>query len=126
MLSDADVVAFVPTRLPKEARTFYERVLGLEFVSEDGFAIVFNGHGVMVRVVNVSGVPDFKPAAFTILGWFVPKVAEVVRALRAKGVVFERYPGMQQDPAGIWTSPSGAKVAWFKDPEGNVLSVTEA
>ena len=125
MLRDADIVAFVPTRDPARARAFYEGVLGLRFVSEDGFATVFDAHGVMVRVANVSGVPDYTPAPFTILGWLVPDVKTAVGDLTAKGVAFERYPGMAQDRLGIWNAPSGAKVAWFKDPDGNVLSVTE-
>lgn len=125
MLGTADVVAFVPTRNPERARAFYQRVLGLEFVSEDPFALVFNANGVTVRVADVSSVRDFKPASFTILGWHVSSVEATVRDLQAKGVAFERFPGMQQSQVGIWTSPSGAKVAWFKDPDGNVLSVTE-
>lgn len=125
MLGTADIVAFVPTCNPERARAFYERVLGLEFVSEDPFALVFNANGVTVRVADVSSVRDFKPASFTILGWHVPSAEATVRDLQARGVVFERFPGMQQSQAGIWTSPSGAQVAWFKDPDGNVLSVTE-
>ncbi len=125
MLRNADVVCFVPTRNPQRARAFYENVLGLEFVSEDPFALVFNAKGVTVRVADVSSVRDFRPASFTILGWHVPSAEAAVRNLQATGVAFERFPGMQQSQTGIWTSPSGAKVAWFKDPDGNVLSVTE-
>ena len=125
MLGKADLVAFVPTRNPAEARAFYERALGLEFVSDDPFALVFNANGVTVRIADVSAVRDFKPAPFTILGWHVPNADAAVRELQARGVAFERFPGMQQSKTGIWTSPSGAKVAWFKDPEGNILSVTE-
>lgn len=125
MLGTADVVAFVPTRNPQSARAFYERVLGLRFVSEDPFALVFDANGVTVRVADVSGVRDFTPAPFTILGWNVPNVEVTVRDLQVKGVAFERFPGMPQSETGIWTSPSGAKVAWFKDPDGNVLSVTQ-
>lgn len=125
VLGTADVVAFVPTRNPSRARAFYERVLGLQFVSEDQFALVFDAHGVTVRVADVSGVRDFTPASFTILGWHVANVEATVRDLHAKGVTFERFPGMRQSETGIWTSPSGAKVAWFKDPDGNVLSVTQ-
>ncbi len=125
MLSNADLVAFVPTRDPARARPFYRDVLGLQFISEDGFATVFRAHGVTVRIANVAGVPDFVPAPFTILGWNVPDVATTVRDLAAAGVVFERYPGMSQDALGIWDAPSGARVAWFKDPDGNILSVSE-
>lgn len=125
MLRNTDVVCFVPTRNPQRARAFYENVLGLEFVSEDPFALVFNAKGVTVRVADVSSVRDFRPASFTILGWHVPSAEAAVRDLQARGVAFERFPGTQQSQTGIWTSPNGAKVAWFKDPDGNVLSVTE-
>ena len=124
MLGTAELVAFVPTTNPSKARAFYETILGLKFVSEDPFALVFESSGVTVRIANVSGVPH-KPAAFTILGWTVPDIAETIRALGKKGVLFERYEGMKQDTLGIWMSPSGARIAWFKDPDGNVLSITE-
>jgi hypothetical protein len=94
-------------------------------VSDDQFALVFDANGVMVRVVDVSSVPGFQPAPFTILGWSVSDIGKAVKGLQKKGVKFERYHGMQQDQLGVWSSPSGAKVAWFKDPDGNVLSVTE-
>jgi catechol 2,3-dioxygenase-like lactoylglutathione lyase family enzyme len=110
MLRNSDPIAFVPTRDPKKARPFYEQTLGLEFVSEDPF---------------VSTVVDFRPQPFTIFGWRVASAEQAVRALADRGVQFERFPGMNQDGLGIWQSPSGAKVAWFKDPDGNVLSVTE-
>jgi catechol 2,3-dioxygenase-like lactoylglutathione lyase family enzyme len=125
MLGTASLVAFVPSRDTARARAFYEGVLGLEFESEDAFALVLSANGVTVRVANVAGVPDFRPAPFTILGWHVPEVAAIVTALQARGVMFERYDGMRQDALGVWTSPSGARVAWFKDPDGNVLSITE-
>lgn len=120
-----DIVAFVPSRNPPKARAFYEGILGLRFVSEDPFAVVLDANGVMVRVANVSSVDGFKPAPFTILGWLADDIAKTVKGLNTKGVKFERYPGMEQDKLGVWSSPSGAKVAWFKDPEGNVLSVTQ-
>lgn len=120
-----DIVAFVPSRNPTKARAFYEGVLGLRFVSEDPFAVVFDANGVMIRVANVSSVKGFKPAPFTILGWLVDDIVKSVRLLNKKGVQFERFAWMEQDRLGIWNSPSGAKVAWFKDPEGNVLSMTQ-
>jgi catechol 2,3-dioxygenase-like lactoylglutathione lyase family enzyme len=125
VLGIADLIAFVPTRDPEKARRFYRDTLGLELVGEDAFALVFNAHGVTLRIANVSSVKGFRPAPFTILGWHVPSAERAVRELRKKGVEFERFPGMDQDPLGIWTSPSGARVAWFKDPDGNILSVTE-
>lgn len=124
MLTTADLVAFIPTTNPKKARAFYEDTLGLEFVSDDKFALVFKSGGVTIRIANVSGV-SHKPASFTILGWTVPDVGKAVAGLVKHGVLFERYAGMVQDALGVWTSPSGAKVAWFKDPDGNILSVTE-
>jgi len=125
LLGSAEVIAFVPTRDPAVARAFYENTLGLEFVSEDPFALVFNAHGVILRIATVSKVSEFKPAHYTILGWHVASAEKAVRGLTEKGVKFERFPGMPQDRLGIWNSPSGARVAWFKDPDGNILSVTE-
>jgi len=124
-LGAMSLVAFLPTRNPAKAKAFYEGILNLRFVSEDPFALVFDSHGVTIRIANVSSVKGFKPAPFTVLGWHVPDIAPVTRELAARGVKFERYPGMEQDAAGVWMSPSGARVAWFKDPDGNVLSVTE-
>jgi catechol 2,3-dioxygenase-like lactoylglutathione lyase family enzyme len=126
MLGSMDIVAFVPTRNRQKARPYYEKTLGLSFVSDDQFALVFDANGVTVRVVDVSTVAGFEPAPFTILGWSVGDISKTVKGLGKKGVKFERYPGMQQDQIGVWNSPSGAKVAWFQDPDGNVLSVTES
>jgi catechol 2,3-dioxygenase-like lactoylglutathione lyase family enzyme len=125
MLGSSAVVAFVPSRSPKQSRSFYEHTLGLGFVGDDQFASVYDANDVMVRVVDVSSVEGFKPFPFTILGWSVDDIGKNVKGLEAKGVRFERYVGMDQDKLGIWTSPSGARIAWFKDPDGNVLSVGE-
>ncbi len=125
MLGSANIVAFVPTRDPATARDFFENVLGLEFITDDAFALVFNANGVTIRVVNVSRIDGFEPAPFTILGWEVPSADAAVRQLGAKGVTFERFPGMPQNPDGIWQSPSGARIASFRDPDGNVLSISE-
>lgn len=122
MLGSTNIIAFVPTKKPEEARKFYEQTLGLRFVSDDGFALAFDANGVMVRVVRVQ---EFTPAAYTILGWEVKKIEEVVAKLAQKGIEFERYGFFKQDDLGIWTAPSGDKVAWFKDPDGNTLSVSE-
>jgi catechol 2,3-dioxygenase-like lactoylglutathione lyase family enzyme len=122
MLGAINIVAFVPTRDSEKARSFYEGVLGLRFVKDDGFALVLDANGIMVRVAKV---PEFKPAAFTILGWQVTGIEKVVTALQEKGVHFEIFGFLEQDKLGIWTAPSGDKVAWFKDPDGNVLSVSE-
>lgn len=126
MLGSADLIAFVPTRDPAKARRFYKEILGLEFIGEDPFALVFNAHGTTLRIANVSEVKGFRPAPFTIVGWVVTNVSDAAGDLVKKGVPFERFPGMDQDPQGVWQSPSGARVAWFKDPDGNILSITQA
>jgi catechol 2,3-dioxygenase-like lactoylglutathione lyase family enzyme len=122
MLGTTNIVAFVPTRDSAKARAFYEGVLGLRFIKDDGFALVFDANGIMVRVAKA---PPFTPAQFTILGWEVHDIAKIASRLKDKGVVFERFGFFEQDPLGIWTAPTGDKVAWFKDPDGNVLSVSE-
>jgi catechol 2,3-dioxygenase-like lactoylglutathione lyase family enzyme len=123
MLGSINIVAFVPTRDAGKARAFYEGVLGLRFVNDDGFALVFDANGIMVRVATVQ--PQFTPAQFTILGWQVTGIKKVVAELQGKGVQFERYGFLEQDPLGIWTTPTGEKVAWFKDPDGNILSLSQ-
>jgi catechol 2,3-dioxygenase-like lactoylglutathione lyase family enzyme len=125
MLASEEVVAFVPTRDPARARDFYETKLGLDLVSEDGFALVFDANGTDIRVVNVASVENFAPAPFTVLGWHVSDIEAVVRKLNAAGVEMQRYEGMDQDTLRIWASPSGARVAWFLDPDRNVLSVSQ-
>ena len=122
MLGTTNIVAFVPVRDFDKARAFYEGVLGLRFVKDDGFALVFDANGIMVRVAKVQA---FTPAQFTILGWEVHEIEKVVARLQERGVVFERFGFFKQDELGIWTAPTGDKVAWFKDPDGNVLSVSE-
>jgi len=122
MLGAINIVAFVPTRDFDKARSFYEGVLGLRFVKDDGFAMVLDANGIMVRV---SKVPEFKPAQFTILGWQVSGIEKVAAALQEKGVHFERFGFFEQDELGIWTAPNGDKVAWFKDPDGNILSISQ-
>ena len=122
MLSTARIVAFVATALPDRARHFYVETLGLPLLADEPFALVFDANGVMLRVQKVAALA---PAPHTVLGWNVPDVRAAVEVLAAKGVVFERFDGMPQDAFGIWTSPGGASVAWFKDPDGNLLSLTQ-
>jgi catechol 2,3-dioxygenase-like lactoylglutathione lyase family enzyme len=123
MLTNADIIAFVPTKDSTKARAFYEGVLGLRFVSDDGFALVFNANGIMIRVVKAQ--QQFTPVQYTILGWNVKEIEKAAARLQEKGVHFERYGFFQQDDLGIWAAPNGDKVAWFKDPDGNTLSISE-
>jgi catechol 2,3-dioxygenase-like lactoylglutathione lyase family enzyme len=123
MLASHKIMAFAPTLDAKKARPFYEGVLGLHVLSQDNFALALDANGIMLRVTNVP--PSFKPQPFTILGWQVPDIAAAVSTLKQKGVHFETYGSPTQDAEGIWTAPGGAKIAWFKDPDGNVLSLTQ-
>ena len=122
MLGTTDIVAFVPITDSERARSFYEGMLGLRFVKDDGFALGLEANGVMIRAAKMKEVT---PAQFTILGWQVTNIEDVVRALQQKGVRFEIFGFFKQDDLGIWTAPTGDKVAWFKDPDGNILSVSE-
>ena len=101
---------------------FYRDTLGLSLVSDDPFAIVFDANGTMLRVQKVK---ELQPAQYTALGWDVPDIYARVKELTSRGVLFERFPGLPQDEHGVWATPSGAKVAWFKDLDGNVLSLTQ-
>jgi|SRR6266567_6501661 len=121
-MTNSKIICFVATQQPASARTFYETTLGLKFVSDDPFAMVFDADGTMLRVQKVQ---ELHPAKHTVLGWEVPDISARMQELTGKGVQFERYPGLTQDELGAWTTPSGAKVAWFKDPDGNTLSLTQ-
>ena len=123
MLASLKIMAFAPTLDAKKARPFYEGVLGLHVLSQDNFALALDANGIMLRVTNVPA--SFKPQPFTILGWQVPDIAAAVSALKQKGVHFESYGLPTQDAEGIWTAPGGAKIVWFKDPDGNILSLTQ-
>jgi len=122
MLAASAIVAFVATSDPSRAKAFYRDVLGLLLISEDEYALVFDANGTMLRVAIAREVVL---APYTVLGWQVDDIAATVRALAAKGVTFERYAWMEQNDLGIWSAPSGAKVAWFKDRDGNLLSVSQ-
>ena len=122
MLGSSKLMAFVGTTDTPRARQFYENVLGLTFVADEPFALVFNADAVMVRIFKLEALT---PAPYTVLGWSVADIDRMIQALGSKGVAFERFPGLEQDKTGVWVSPSGAKVAWFKDPDGNVLSITQ-
>ena len=121
MLGSCDVVTFLATTNASRAKGFYRETLGLKFVSEDEYALVFDANGITLRI---SPVKEFTPDPFTVLGWLVEDITGKARELVKVGVKFERYPYFEQDELGIWTAPgSGAKVAWFKDPDGNLLSI---
>ena len=122
MLSNKKLKAFIPTIQPDKAKRFYRDTLGLKLLSEDQFALEFDAHGTPLRITIVE---TFTPHPFTVLGWDVDDIASMIKSLNKKGVQFERYSFFEQDPLGIWIAPSGAKVAWFKDPDANLLSLTE-
>jgi catechol 2,3-dioxygenase-like lactoylglutathione lyase family enzyme len=122
MLASSKIIGFVPTRDSQKARDFYEGKLGFQFVSDDQFALVVRAGETMIRIAKAQ---DFTPARYTVLGWEVQDIEAMVRWLRERGVVFEKYPFVQDQELGIWSTPDGAKVAWFKDPDGNVLSVSQ-
>jgi heme-degrading monooxygenase HmoA len=122
MLSKAEIMCFTATKNPEAAKNFYEGVLGLPLLEESPFALVFDANGTMLRIQKVQ---EHSPARHTSLGWKVGDIRAQVDALFRKGVSCERYERLSQDEAGIWESPSGALVAWFLDPDGNTLSLTE-
>ena len=124
-LTDQQPIAFIPTDNPEAARTFYETTLGLHFVSDDGFALVFRvgpTPGIMLRVVRAGA---FTPAPFTVFGWETPNMDETIDDLAQRGITFLRYPHFPQDDRAVWHAPGGAKVAWFQDPDGNNLSLSQ-
>jgi len=116
-------IAFIPTAKPEAARAFYEHTLGLTFVSDDNFALVFRigPTQTMLRVVRTG---DFTPAPFTIFGWEVDDIHATVAELSTRGVEFLRFSFFPQDEHGVWTAPDGSQIAWFKDPDGNTLSLS--
>ena len=116
------VVTFLLTKKPDEAIRFYRDTLGLSYQRDDGFALVFDMNGVMLRISKIN---EFTPAQNTVLGWECGDIGACVARLKEKGVTFERYPNMGQDEQGIATFPGGDKVAWFKDPDGNTLSLSQ-
>jgi catechol 2,3-dioxygenase-like lactoylglutathione lyase family enzyme len=123
MHPNARLVGFIPTRDAARARAFYETTLGLRFVEDDNFAMVFDSNGTMIRIVRA---PEFTPFSFTLLGWEVPDLDAAVADLTAKGAQFNQYGFPGQAPNGVWTAPgNAAKVAWFPDPDGNTLSLSQ-
>ena len=119
---ESKLISFVATQNPASALKFYQTTLGLTLISDDPFAIVFDVNGTMLRVQKVH---ELVPAKHTVLGWDVPDIGAKIKELTKRGVRFERFDGLPQDALGVWRTPSGAKVAWFKDPDGNTLSLTQ-
>jgi catechol 2,3-dioxygenase-like lactoylglutathione lyase family enzyme len=122
MLAAGKIVGFVPTKDYDKARAFYEGKLGFEFVSLDQYALVVSVGGHKIRIAKI---PNFTPLQGTLLGWEVQNIEAVVNWLKDRGVITEKYPFAQDRELGIWTTPNGDKVAWFKDPDGNILSVAQ-
>src|SRR5689334_13036382 len=122
MLKLDKMVGFLLTSKPDEAREFFSAKLGFTFIDDDGFALIFDSNGVMLRV---SKMQNFTPAQYTVLGWEVTDIDAAVQELEGRGVQFERYDFMNPDAHGVCTFPSGDRVAWFKDPDGNVLSLSQ-
>jgi catechol 2,3-dioxygenase-like lactoylglutathione lyase family enzyme len=122
-LGKYNIIGFVNIVDVARAKVFYRDTLGLRLLSEEPpFALVFEANGIMLRLGMAKELP---PAHGTVLGWQVPDIGGAIRELEEAGVRFERYAQLKQDELGIWTAPTGAKVAWFKDPDGNILSVSE-
>ena len=122
MLGKHVVIAFVATAHPEQAKAFYSGVLGLQLVLDTPFALVFDAGGTMLRVFKVA---ELTPAPYTVLGWKVANIHAIMQDMANKGITFERYKGLQQDDLGIWTTPDGHRISWFKDPDGNTLSLTQ-
>ena len=122
MLGAAPVIAFVPSLDLARSGAFYADVLGLSLEEVTPYACVLRGGPMMVRVTKVGSL---QPQPFTVLGWQVDDLHAVADQLAAAGVDLIRYEGMDQDSAGVWTTPAGDRVAWFNDPDGNTLSLTE-
>ena len=122
VLAGSELVAFVASRDLMSSHEFYGGVLGLERVEATPFANVYDVGGTMLRITEVKTVAC---APYTVLGWNVADIQASVESLSVSGVGFNRYDGMDQDNAGIWSAPGGARVAWFDDPDGNTLSLSE-
>jgi catechol 2,3-dioxygenase-like lactoylglutathione lyase family enzyme len=122
MLAAGKLIGFVPTKDAGRSREFYEGKLGFKFISNDEFALVMQAGENMIRIAKAR---DFSPARYTVMGWEVTDIEANVKWLNGRGVIFEKYPFVQDRELGIWTTPNGDKVAWFKDPDGNVLSISE-
>ncbi len=122
-LGKYNIIGFITIVNVDRAKEFYRDTLGLRLLSEEPpYALVFDANGIMLRLGMGK---ERAPAPGTVLGWQVPDASAAVRDLEQSGIRFERYDQLKQDAQGIWTTPTGAKVAWFKDPDGNILSISE-
>ena len=122
MLNKAEVITFLATQNADAAKLFYEQTLGLTLVADEPFALVFDANGTSLRLQKVE---TFQPQPFTVFGWQVADIEATIKALQTRDVAFEHFPGFSQDALGICSFPGGTKVAWFKDIDGNLLSLTE-
>jgi len=122
MLNSSKLVGFVATAKPQQALRFYSETLGLRLIDDGPYALVFDANGTTIRVQKVSEV---SPAGYTSLGWVVEDIEQVMVQLVKRGVKFQRYPGLEQSEIGVWRTPDGSSVAWFKDPDENILSLTQ-
>ena len=115
-------ISFIATMDPENAKAFYGEVLGLELLETSPYALVFSDDGHILRVQIVA---DHSPASHTVHGWQVTDIEDEIEELASTGVDFLIYAQLGQNASGVWTSPDGHKIAWFKDPCGNILSLTE-
>jgi extradiol dioxygenase family protein len=122
LLDQSALIGFIATTQPQQARVFYGDLLGLHFIEENAFALIFDAHGTMVRIQKVKTVDK---ATYTVLGWQVHDLDVIVKRLQQHGLVFEQYPDVPQDEQGIWTTPDGTKIVWLSDPDGNILSLVQ-
>ncbi|MGZ8567584.1 MAG: VOC family protein [Actinomycetota bacterium] len=116
------LIVFVPTTDVDRALTFYGSVLDLPLEATSPSVCVFRADDTMLRVTKVD---DLSPQPFTVLGWDVADIGITMQELVARGIEFARYDGMDQDDDGVWTAPTGDRIAWFHDPDGNTLSLTQ-
>lgn len=122
MLNSAALVAFVATASPEVARHFYVKLLGLPLVEDGPHGLLLNANGSLLHIQKVQQPVS---APYVVLGWQVSDLRNTVATLIERGVAFQRYDGLPQDDLGIWHAPAGARVAWFRDPDGNIVSLTE-
>lgn len=122
MLANCQLTAFVATSDAERAKDFYQNTLGLNLIADEEFALVFDADGITLRIQKVH---DVAPIPYTALGWHVTEIEKMVEELSGRGVSFEIYEGFGQTDQGVMTFPNGAKVAWFKDPDGNLLSIDQ-